>query len=265
MTNAPTLAAEALLNAGKALGTPFDHPDGGKASIVPVGYTVVRHTDPLHHVAQTVVMLDQASFADYINRFKTEHTRVFADYRRPHILGIIDYHTAGNNADFAVHRASFTPPWSEQWNRWRGIDGRSMGQGDFAEFLEENYLDIAEPPAAELLDVVANLQAKKNVDFQSGIRLQDGSTQLTYNEKIESKGKGALKVPAEFFLGVPVFFGGAAYKVRVLLRYRISEGALSFIVKLNRREFVEQTAFGDITKAIEEATTIKPYSGGLAA
>lgn len=257
-----------LLNAGAASSDTFDHPQGGKAVVVPDGYEVQR-LDPLapqlHHVKQGVTMLNQASFSAYVNRFKTDESQILADYRAPLIVGVVDYHKPGKPAspDYGDHKVTFRPPWSEEWARWRAIDSKPMGQGEFAEFIEENYMDVAEPPSAELLDVVSHLQAKKNVDFHSGVRLQDGTTQLAYNEKVESKGKGTLKVPAEFSLGVPIFYGGERYKVRVLLRYRINEGDLRFIAKINRREFVEQTAFNDIVGEIEKATGIAPYAGSL--
>lgn len=261
-------AIKRLLETGQAMAAPIDHPQGGRAVVVPEGYEV-QHLKPLapklHHVKQTVAMLNQASFSAYLNRFKTPESQILADYRQPLIAAVVDYHTPGQPAlpGYGEHRVTFQPPWSEEWARWRKIDNKPMEQADFAEFIEENYMDVAEPPSAELLDVVGSLQAKKNVEFHSGIRLQDGTTQLSYNEKIESKGKGTLKVPAEFSLGVPIFYGGERYKVRVLLRYRINEGALVFIAKINRREFVEQTAFNDIVAQVEAATGIAPYAGSL--
>lgn len=266
-------AIDTLLATGRAMGAMHDHPQGGKVVVVPEGYETQR-LEPLaaklHHVKQRVAVLNHASFAAYLNRFKTTETQIFADYRRPVIVGVVDYHgpdgvEAVPTPDYCDHRVTFEPPWSEEWARWRQIDGKGMSQGEFAEFLEENYMDVAEPPAAELLDVVGHLQAKRNVDFKSGIRLQDGTTQLTYEESIEAKGKGTLKVPAEFSLGLPIFYGGERYKVRVLLRYRIKEGILVFIAKINRREFVEQTAFNDIVTEIETATGIAPYAGSLGA
>lgn len=264
------LSVQKLIDTGRALGAPFDHPQGGKAVVVPEGYHVQQLpplAPELHHVKQTVKVLDAASFSAYLNRFKAPQTQVFADYRAPVIVGVMDYHWPENESagkpDYTEHRVEFRPPWSEQWARWRAIDGKPLGQGDFAEFIEENYADIVAPPSAELLDVVANLQAKKSVEFQSGIRLQDGTAQLTYNEQIESRGKGTLQVPSEFSLGLPIFYGGEGYRIRSLLRYRINDGKLSFIVKINRREFNEQAAFTDILKGISEATSITPYSGSL--
>lgn len=253
---------------------PQEHPRGGKFVVVGEGQSVAV-LEPLvpilHHVKQRVALTDAASFAAYLNTFKSAHTRIFADVRKPLILGVIDYHQPApggkdvtNKPDYCEHAAAFEPRWSEQWARWRKIDGQAMSQATFAEFLEENYMDVMEPAPADMLDVVTTLEAKKNVSFVSGIRLQTGANQLTYSEEIETKGKGTLSIPPEFKIGLPVFYNGTVYQVRVLLRYRITEGKLTFTAKLNRRDFVEQTAFNEVVKEIGSKTGIEPFMGASA-
>ena len=104
--------------------------------------------------------------------------------------------------------------------------------------------------------MVTNLQSKKKVAFESGVRLQDGSNQLVYAEEIETKGRGTMLVPSEFSIGLPIFLNGEAYKVRALLRYRINEGTIAFIVKLHRRAFLEQTAFNDVCEKVAKETAL---------
>ncbi|MEN6306006.1 MAG: DUF2303 family protein [Armatimonadia bacterium] len=244
----------------------LDHPQGGKAVMRPDGQ--VEHLKPadwpLTHIKQQVKAFDAGSFIAYVNRFKLlsrigeeteEKTTVFADPVKYALRGIIDYHS-GTAPDRAAHVVNYEVPFSEQWSRWRGIDGKLMSQIEFAEFVEENVQDIVEPPAAGFLDLVVGLHAKKKVAFESGVRLQDGSHQLTYAEEIEAKGRGQMLVPSEFAIGIPVFFGGEAYKVRAFLRYRIDEGRLVFAVKLHRRLFTEQTAFGDICASVGDGVDL---------
>jgi uncharacterized protein YfdQ (DUF2303 family) len=263
------------------------HPQGGEIVVVPKDYRVER-LEPLakllHHVKQTVKLLDASSFIAYINTFKNKHTAIFADQIRngqqnqpPLIIGVIDYHqkpfaaqAEGATAkftepvpDYGEHRVEFEFPFAEEWARWRAIDNKPMSQMQAAEFLEENFMDVIDPPNAAMLDVVSNLEAKKNVSFASGVRLQTGANQLTYAEEIESKGRGTLVIPAEFKIGVPVFYGDPKYEVRVLLRYRINEGQLTFTMKINRRQFVEAAAFHEVVKGIATHTEIVPYFGRL--
>lgn len=256
-------AISELTNVGNG---PFLHPKGGLAVKLPSG--AIQHLEPLDavltHVKQSVKMIDASSLIAYVNRFKGDgdKTTIFADYTGPKIKACIDYHEKGR-PDYLHHDVTFVPPWSEQWARWRNIDGKAMSQIDFAEFIEENMADVVEPVGAVFLDLVTGLQAKKKVSFESGIRLHDGTNQLTYNEEVEAKGRNTMTIPAEFAIGVPVFFQGEAYKIRCLLRYRIDDGRLLFTIKINRRLFAEQSAFADITKAIGEATGLVVLNGSV--
>lgn len=241
----------------------IDHPQGGKAIMRPDGTLEhLRPLDPvLSHVKQKVAALDTSSFVAYVNRFKVcadgegEKTTIFADPKGAKLRAVIDYH-AGEKPDRCEHAITFDVPVSEQWSRWRAIDGKGMSQIEFAEFIEENCLDIVDPPAATFLDLVTGLQAKKKVAFESGVRLQDGSHQITFAEEVEAKGRGQMLVPSEFSIGVPIYFNGEAYKVRCLLRYRIHEGALTFFIKLHRRQFLEYTAFSDVCTAVSTGTSL---------
>jgi len=243
--------------------TAIDHPQGGKAIMRPDGTLEhLRPIDPpMTHVKQKVAALDADAFISYVNRFKitagdnAAKTTIFANPQGAKLRAVIDYHS-GVAPDRCDHAISFDVPVSEQWSRWRAIDGKAMSQMDFAEFIEENCADIVDPPAAAFLDLVTGLQARKKVAFESGVRLQDGSHQITFAEDVEAKGRGAMTVPSEFSIGVPIFFNGDAYKVRCLLRYRINEGVLTFFIKLHRRQFLEYTAFADVCAAVAAGTDL---------
>lgn len=255
---------EAVAELARMASEPIDHPAGGKAVLLPSGD--IRHLQPLDppltHVKQHVTAFDADSFCAYVNRFEIgepagEHqvTTIFADPNKFQLRCVIDYHE-DRKPGRCAHAIQFNVPFSEQWSRWRGIDGKPMGQAEFAEFIEENCQDCVEPPSAVFLDMVTNLQSKKKVAFESGVRLQDGSNQLVYAEEIETKGRGTMLVPSEFSIGVPIFLNGEAYKVRALLRYRIAEGTIAFTVKLHRRTFLEQTAFKDICEKVTQETAL---------
>jgi uncharacterized protein YfdQ (DUF2303 family) len=257
-------AIEAIAKLTRLTQQPIDHPQGGKAIMRPDGVIdwLEPVDPPLTHIRQQVKAYNAESFAAYVNTYKevarddvlaTAQTTIFAELPSYKVKAIIDYHAPGV-AEYCHHTVLFEVPMSDEWRRWATIEGRPMGQVEFAEFLEENCNDIVDPPAAVFLDIVTTLQAKKNVSFTSGIRLSDGSNQLAYSEEIEAKGKGQLTLPSSFDIGVPVFEGGEAYKVRVLLRYRLTEGKITFTVKLHRRQFLQKTAFQDICTAIAEKT-----------
>lgn len=249
-------------------------PDGGIAIMRPDG--VAQAFPPVDKalpsdIHQNVSIFDAASFVAYVNRFKmfdgpedkTEKTTIFSNLERRTIKAVIDYHSS-YRPDRCAHMAYYEVPWSDQWRRWREIDGKAIGQGAFAEFLEENAPDVVEPASAVMLDIVTNLQSKKSVHFESGVRLQDGAQQLVFSESVETKGRGSLTIPSRFSIGVPIFQDGDAYKVECLLRYRIQDGAVAFTVKLHRRQFLERTAFEDVTKKISEATKLPVLNAWVA-
>jgi uncharacterized protein YfdQ (DUF2303 family) len=253
---------DAISNLARQGSQVFNHPQGGTAVMGPDGR--IHHIAPidpiLTHVKQNVAAYDSEAFVSYVNRFKVigsdkeaECSTIFADPNRHYVRCIIDYHI-GAKTNRCAHNVQFNVPCSEQWKRWIAIDGKPLTQSEFAEFIEENALDIVDPVAAVFLDLVTNLQSKRKVAFESGVRLQDGSHQLLYAEEVEAKGRGTMAVPAEFHLGVPIFLNAEAYKVRALLRYRINEGSVAFIVKLHRRLFLEQTAFKDVCNVISAGT-----------
>ena len=247
--------------------------DGREHVFSPPGWSdrVIEPIDkPLSgHIRQAVKLDDEASFAAYINAFKTPRSRLFVSVAQHSMIALLDYHAAAEadepgKPDYLDHRAGYEMPVSEEWRRWNAIDGKPMAQMAFAEFLEENLADIVEPAGASVLEVALQLQSKKKVQFDTGVRLQDGTTQLTYREELESSGKGNLKVPADFTIAIPVFFGGDRYKIKAFLRYRIDEGKLAFHVVLHRKQFMVQDAVQLAAAAIGEATGLSPLFGSAA-
>ena len=132
-------------------------------------------------------------------------------------------------------------------------DGKTMKQADFAKFIEDNLPDIAEPNGSDLLIISRSLEAKKKVDFESAVRLDNGETQFTYNEEIKgTAGKGTLEIPEIFVLGIPVFHGGDAYKLEARLRYRINDGQLLMWFDLLRPERLLEDAFNQVIARVKE-------------
>ena len=259
---------ETALNTVAARAPSHDTPDGGRLVLVPPGYrteTVAPLEPKLSRIRQDVTLHDRDSFVAYVNRFKSDATRIFAEPGfiasddRAHVVAVMDYHAPGG-VDHAVHSATYTPRYSEQWRRWTAVCERPLKQAEFAEFIEEVRADIVDPDAARLLDIVRTFKASKKVEFDSLTYQSDGSVKLVYDEKTQQSGSsGAL--PEQMKIGIPVYFRGAPYAVSVLVRYRVGQGAVMFHLKIDRADVVEDVAFSDITKAIGEATGIDCYLG----
>jgi uncharacterized protein YfdQ (DUF2303 family) len=241
------------------------HPRGGVFVALPEGYRVEHLAPidaPLSHIKATVQFDDAPSFIDYVNRFKAEETALFASVTRGQIMAVIDYHQ--DAAAYCAHRAIYTLPHSEQWKRWASIDGKNQPQRTFAEFIEENIIDVVEPDGAALLEVATSLQSTRKVEFHSGVNLGNGTVQLKYTEEDDTKtGKQALTIPQKIKLGIPVYYGDTHYEVPCFFRYRIEDGKLNFQVRIQGRELLVQDAFRHKVDEVAQGTEITVRYGTL--
>lgn len=267
---------DAICNLTKA-GTIIPRPDGGSVVLLANGTT--RDIEPLAkalpHVRQTVALGDATSFSEYFNRFKNENSVILADdsAHPPRIVGVIDYHhvpaEGASVAKHGEHTLHLSPAYSEQYARWRGIDQQQLSQVAFLEFLEENYLDVTAPDAAALLEQVMNLEAKTDVTFKSSVRLADGSTSLVYSEDVKTGSgqiEGRASFPSKIRIKVPMFGGFTDAELTdldLLLRFRIVQGKLSFMVKINRRDLIEREAAQDLIRQIQSETEAPVFAGKL--
>ena len=261
-------AIDALLDRGAANAAPVATPDGGSLVLVPERFTAKKIEPlepPLPRIRQRVTLHDQDSFIAYVERYKTDATRIFAEPgflnqdHQARIIGTLDYHEPGTPR-YCAHSALYAPRYSDQWKTW--TSPKALSQLEFAIFIEENRADIRKPEAAQLLDLVRTFKASKKAEFDSLIYQSNGDTVLAYSEKTEQKG-GSFTMPTELGLGIPVYFRGTLYAVPILLRYSVSGGKVVFTLKADRADIIEDTAFSEATKAIAEATGIEVYLGRI--
>lgn len=209
----------------------------------------------------TVVLHDPASFGRFVKGQHIPGTMLFAHFNDASFTAVFN---PGDPADpnFGDHRAFLRLRLSRQWKAWASMHKNWKTQHDFAEFLQDQLEDVVEPAAADLLAVAQNLQAKKNVNYKSGINLANGAIQFEYDEQVEAKGKGFIEVPEVFVIGVPVYEGGESYRIRVRLRWRITgEKQLVFRVDLAEHDRVVEDAYNTEQIAIEVATGLTAFRG----
>lgn len=243
-------------------------PDGDKVG----QFAVIHNNYSLHDLDEyldrprrlmaTQRMHTVESFCRYVTAFKGTPTIILADVNSTVFKAALDYHEPGNKPSHCDHVAIYTCPLSDEWELWTKHDGEKFTQADFARFLEENLVDIVEPDGATMYEITRTLEAKKKVEFKSGVRLESGSVQLQYNEDTEAKGKGSVDIPATFKIGLPVFQGGVRYELDAFLRYRITDqGGLSFHYDLHRPHRLLDDAFTGIAEKIKADTSVEPFFG----
>lgn len=251
-------------------GRPPGTPEAGIPYVILGAGQTVRDLEHLlpspARVRAAVAFEDAASFGRYVKDWKgADITQLFASPRSRSITAQLDYHGDVDTPSWCDHTATLALPLSTEWLRWTSQDGKSMTQAAFAEFLEDNLPDIAEPEGAEVMQAAQHLEAKKSVAFKSGINLTNGAAQLTYDEQVESKGRGSITIPTRFVLGVPVFERGKLYRLAARLRYRIHEDRLTFAYHLDRPHKVLEGAFSDVLEEVQKATGLEALLGSVKA
>lgn len=204
----------------------------------------------------TVTLHTPDSFVEYVKAFGDANTILTADLNESRLDAILDYHEAGATGEprWGQHRAAYVCRTTEEWDTWTDVDGEEhkMGQEAFARFIEDNLPDIASPPGADLLELVKALEVRNDVRWTGKVNLVDGSRQLFYEEKVEGQGKGDLRIPETFTLGIAPFEGIDPYQLTARLRYRVMSGNLFMWIDLHRPNKVVDDAFKSIVDSIRD-------------
>ncbi len=179
----------------------------------------------------------------------------------PHIKAVLNGH-GRQGAGWGDLRVSLAFRKTPQWERWLKIDGKMLPQAEFAEFIEDNLEDIADPPGATMLEIASYLQATRSADFRSAVRLSSGVVQLQNLESIDAKvGTSQIAIPEQFNLGIAPLLGATPYNVPVRFRYRIVDGKLMLGIKLQRIEDLMGRVLDDIIAKIERGTNVSVLEG----
>lgn len=261
---------QSAIAAGAALGDPRTVPESpapaGFYTVVPEHYKVESLEDfmarPLR-IQQNVELHDAASLIAYVQEFGDhEVSRIFFDQEHEQFQAVIDYHGPNGVPGWCEHVAGFTARRSVEFATWMGQNRKQMTQVDFARFLEDNIPDVVEPNSADLLQVALTFEAKKSVEFSSGVRLNNGQIQFAYDEVVRGTAqKGTLEVPEQFVLGVPIHVGGPAYRITVRFRWRLQDGKAVFWYEIVRPHRFVEDALREIRERIGQETGLDVLAG----
>lgn len=212
------------------------------------------------HVKGARSVTDAESFVGYVNRHKIPGTEVYAHINTSKVIGVIDSHEGTDApAGWQKHRVSLDLEHSKAWLAWVEADGKLFQQAEFADFLDDRYLDVIVPDAAVMIDIARTFQAKTKVDFESGIREASGDVKLTFKEETAAKAghKGDIEIPSRIQLALRPYVGGPIYSIWASFRYRLSGGNVFLGFKLERPELILEAAFADIVAEIRVGKTDK--------
>ena len=222
----------------------------------------------------TVNLDDIESYIGYINRHKSlESTVIYviADYVSGTVAFkcIINDHEAHLGTvptqEWKDFVALYQPRKSVEWDRWTNKDKEPFSQFEFALFIEDNLQDIAAvegmPTAQQLLEMATKFQATMDMRYKSNIRTQSGGVNLTFVNDDDAQTVESMKLFEKISIGIPVFWGGAAYRIDARLRYRVKDGCLKFWYELIRADKVMEDATKTMIEKIKADTGVPLFFG----
>lgn len=186
---------------------------------------------------------DPGDFTEYVNRLADpSYTTVWADPDAGKLVAVFDDHADAESPGWRSHTATLTLKADPDWAAWLSLDNKPGPQARFAEHIENLAHTVIDPDAATMLELARTFDAKRNVNFRSGVRLDSGDVQLSYDETTKAKAgeHGELEIPSAFTIRVAPFLGVPAADISARLRWRIAEGQLSIGYALLRPDRVRR-------------------------
>jgi uncharacterized protein YfdQ (DUF2303 family) len=263
---------QSAMAAGAALGdprSPVADEKAGVFAIVPEGYEIESLEGflprPLR-IVQNPLLHDTDSFITYVNEYgKQGVSHIFFNGEKEQFRAILDYHEKPETPNWCDHTALFQARRSVEFSIWMTQNRKNMTQVEFARFLEDNLPDVVEPNSGELLQIALTFEAKKSVDFSSGVRLNNGQIQFAYDEIVRGTAqKGTIEIPEQFILGVPIHVNGPAYRIPVRLRWRLQEGKVAFWYEIVRPHRFIEDALKEIRERVAKETALPVLAGETA-
>lgn len=283
---------------------------------VPEGRTIADMTDAMRKHAEylapnqrrgTARMGDLESLIAWANRFKGETSILYAakgdSGKAPTMTCIADDHGAGAHslvqsgdptARHGRHRAIYEFPMSEKWKRWKAASGTAMSGIEMGVFLEDNILDVIDPPLSltmpgiagseasgaemRLIDIANRLDGK----FGNALQLLGMAKSFTVNETSDytvafnsTSGEQTIQIKAEhldgsgqpirppklFLIAIPVFENGPSYRLPVRFQYRKAGTTVKFILTLHDPRAAMDDAFAEATETAKSETGLPLFLG----
>lgn len=215
-----------------------------------------------------------------------------ADY---HAEGPADQAAAGGDptARHCHHRAIYSFPLSEEWKAWTGVSGNALEKDDLGEFIEANAKDIMDPTAAilaakesdknqpwenrliqtaqqiegrygqltQLLQMSRQFQVYETSNLKVTSNRDTGESEIQFLNEHKGADRKPLQIPNLIIIAIPVFMGGAPYRMPVRFRYRKMGGAVHFILSIYNPEKAFEAAFKEAVEEATEKTELPTFKG----
>lgn len=274
----------------------------GKFALVPAGLKTISLKPFIDEFrlrperrSGTAHFTDIGSFLTHANRFKADHSVIFAsdDPKKPSMTSVLDYHESGENefvgTHFGQHRGSYQFPISDTWKAWSDVEeAGAMSMSEFAEFLEDRIGDVIEPlgdsyegePEADqklrkqiqllgctlaspsvLLTLSREFHVNESSKTKIGQVLSSGEVTLQFQNEHTDAAGAPIRVPNMFLIQTQVFRNGPLYRLPVRLRYRSSGGMVKWMLQRLRPEAAFEDAVAEVLERAHKETGLTVLRG----
>lgn len=262
-----------LLDAGRSIGNVILDHKGTPLLVLPKGYTVesLKAHLPPQRVEQHPQFVDAPSFCEYVKRFKSPATALFAAVSDAgcSVLAVLDYHPGADKPAWTTHRATLGLAQTKEWKTWMASNAQRMGQTSFALFLEDNARLFVSPSGAELLEMVLTLEGKSTARYNSSVRLKSGAVKFNFEEDVELRGNasevnGSMELPGTLLARIAPFEYMEPVTVEARLRHRIENRAVVFWYETETPHLIVREAAKLALDNVQNETGVPVWIGTLA-
>ncbi|MBL1436537.1 MAG: DUF2303 family protein [Rhodobacteraceae bacterium] len=215
-----------------------------------------------------------------------------ADY---HLSGpsVINHQTGEPTARHCEHRAVYKFPLSDEWKAWMEASGNPMEKDELGEFIEVNAKDIMDPTPAilsgkvndknadwenrlittaaqiegrygqltQLLAMSKMFQVFETSDLTVQTNRDTGESQIQFLNEHKGADGQPLNIPNLIIIAIPVYQGGALYRMPVRFRYRKRGSSVKFILSAYNPEKAFKAALNEAVDLAAEATGLETFMG----
>ena len=223
----------------------------------------------------TVKVRNVAAFAAYFGKHADEGSEVFGDLDAATVTAVLDAHRGSDHDDGEVdasarwqaHRVVLALKTTQAWDTWLEHDRAMRPQKAFAEFLEDNYRDLAAVDAypagipavraADFMELAQHFTASTKTEFVSGQRLSSGEIEIVLSTQTTAAGGGKqlkVEIPEQFAVAIAPYEDCGRSVIEARFRYDTSGGVLKLGYFLNQPERVREDAVREIAEQVANET-----------
>mgnify|MGYP002260527602 FL=1 len=186
------------------------------------------------------------------------------------------------------HRAVYDFPLSDEWKAWTNVNNEPLEKNDLGEFIEANAKDIMDPTPAilkgatdpknqdwetrlintarqiegrygqlsQMLAMSRQFQVHETSNLTVKANRDTGEQEIQFLNEHRAPDGTPLRLPNLLIIAIPVFRGGAPYRMPVRFRYRKTGGSVKFFLSIYNPEKAFDSAFGEACNTAQEKTAL---------